>query len=219
MGGGGTLLAQCLGMRHKAICQLLFIALALPIIFLAIPSFATAQVTQTTTAKLSPTDKAAVKRFEQRVKNYMKLRNAVKARLPKLSKEATPEQIESYRANFEAAVRNTRTGAKRGDIFNHDGSDYIRRVLKTNFVGRDRVELREIVFDGETTPPLAMKAVKVRVNYPYPDKVEFVEMPPTVLLNLPQLPPEVKYRFVGHNLLLIDNDNNLILDYMTNALP
>ena len=200
-------------MRHKAICQILFIALALPITFFAIRADAKAQVTQTTTAKLSPTDKVAVKRFEQRVKAYMKVRNAVKARLPKLSKDATPQQIESYRENFEAAVRNTRTGAKRGDIFNHEGSDYIRRTLKVNFTGKDRVELRNIVFEGETA------GVKVRVNYPYPEVAEFVEMPATVLLNLPQLPPEVKYRFVGRNLLLIDRDNNLILDYMTNALP
>ena len=83
-----------------------------------------------------PVDKAAVKRFEGRVKDYMKLRNAVKAKLPKLSKDATPEQIESYRENFEAAVRNTRTGAKPSDIFNHEGSDYIRRMLKANFVGQ-----------------------------------------------------------------------------------
>jgi hypothetical protein len=170
-------------------------------------------VTPASTPQLSQTDKVAVKRFEQRVKDYMKVRNAVKARLPKLSKDATPEQIESYRANFEAAVRNTRKGAKPNDIFNHEGSDYIRRTLKANFVGRDRVELREIVFNGETA------SVKVRVNYPYPDQTEFVEMPPTVLLNLPQLPPEVKYRFVGRNLLLVESDTNLILDYMTNALP
>ena len=201
-------------MRHKAISQLLFIALALPITLLALTlSSAQAQVTQTTTAKLSPTDKVAVKRFEQRVKDYMKLRNAVKAKLPKLSKDATPQQIESYRENVEAAVRNTRTGARRGDIFNHDGSDYIRRMLKVNFVGKDRVELRNIVFEGETA------TVKVRVNYPYPEQAELVEMPPTVLLNLPQLPPEVKYRFVGRNLLLVDSETNLILDYMTNALP
>jgi hypothetical protein len=206
-------------MRHKAICQLLFIAFALPITFFAIRSDAKAQVTPTATPQLSPVDKAAVKRFEQRVKDYVKLRNRVKARLPKLSKDATPAQIESYRENLEAAVRNTRKGAKRSDIFNHDGSDYIRRTLKANFKGRDRIELREIVFDGEATPPLAMAAVKVRVNYPYPDQVELVEMPATVLLNLPQLPPEVKYRFVGRNLLLVDRDSNLILDYMTNALP
>ena len=209
----GTRLAQCLSMRHKAICQLLFIALALPITFFAIRSDANAQVTPLTTAKLSPVDKAAVKRFEGRVKAYVKVRNAVKAKLPKLSKDATPQQIESYRENLEAAVRNTRTGAKRGDLFNHEGSDYIRRTLKANFTGKDRVELRNIVFEGETA------TVKVRVNYPYPDQAELVEMPATVLLNLPQLPPEVKYRFVGRNLLLIDSDTNLILDYMTNALP
>lgn len=199
-------------MRHKAISQLLFIALALPITFLALAS-SSAQAQQTTVAKLSPTDKVAVKRFEQRVKDYLKLRNAVKAKLPKLSKDATPQQIESYRENVEAAVRNMRTGARRGDIFNHDGSDYIRRMLKVNFVGKDRVELRNIVFEGETA------TVKVRVNYPYPEQAELVEMPPTVLLNLPQLPPEVKYRFVGRNLLLVDSETNLILDYMTNALP
>lgn len=210
----GIKLARRFIMRHKAISQLLFIALALPITFLAIASSsANAQVTQTTTAKLSPVDKEAVKRFEGRVKDYMKLRNAVKAKLPKLSKDATPQQIESYRENVEAAVRNTRTGAKRGDIFNHDGSDYIRRMLKVNFTGKDRVELRNIVFEGETA------AVKVRVNYPYPEQAELLEMPPTVLLNLPQLPPEVKYRFVGRNLLLVDSETNLILDYMTNALP
>jgi hypothetical protein len=40
-----------------------------------------------------------------------------------------------------------------------------------------------------------------------------------LLLILPQLPKEVKYRFVGRNLLLVDRDNNVIIDYMTNALP
>ncbi|HEY5837834.1 MAG TPA: hypothetical protein VIT19_02285 [Pyrinomonadaceae bacterium] len=207
-------------MRHKAISQILFIALALPITFLVSPLSTSAQAAKpatatqaTTAAQPSAVDRAAVQRFEQRVKDYMKLRNAVKAKVPKLSKDATPQQIETYRESLEAGVRNARTNAKRSDIFNHDGSDYIRRTLKLNFVGKDRVELRNIVFDGETA------TVKVRVNYPYPEPAEFVEMPPTVLLNLPQLPPEVKYRFVGRNLLLIDEDISLILDYMTNALP
>ncbi|HEV2904636.1 MAG TPA: hypothetical protein VGW32_06295 [Pyrinomonadaceae bacterium] len=195
--------------------------MALPITFLARPSSSAnaqtakpATATQTTTAaQPSPVDKDAVKRFERRVKDYVKVRNAVKAKLPKLSKDSTPAQIETYRENFEAAVRRARASAKRGDLFNHDGSDYIRRTLKVNFKGSDRVELREIVFEGETA------GVKVRVNYPYPEQAELVEMPATVLLNLPQLQPEVKYRFVGRNLLLVDRDNNLILDYMTNALP
>jgi ABC-type transporter MlaC component len=200
-------------MRHKTISQVLFIFLALPVLLiLNTTRTVTAQV-PTATPQLSPADKVAVKRFEQRVKDYVKLRSGVKAKLPKLSKDATPQQIETYRNSFEESMRTARAGAKPGDLFNTEGSDFIRRTLKTNFQGRDRVELREIVFDGETP------AIKVRVNYPYPEPAALTEMPPTVLLNLPQLPPEVKYRFVGRNLLLLDRDNNVILDYMTNALP
>ena len=44
-------------------------------------------------------------------------------------------------------------------------------------------------------------------------------MAPTLLLRLPQLPKQLRYRFVGHNLLLIDRENGLIVDYMTKALP
>jgi hypothetical protein len=57
------------------------------------------------------------------------------------------------------------------------------------------------------------------VNYPYPDSKEFSQIPPPLLLKLPQLPKEVKYRFVNYHLLLVDSDNDLIIDYMTKALP
>lgn len=162
---------------------------------------------------ISPADKQTIKTFEARVKDYVKLRNRVKGELPKLPKRATPEQLESYRESFENKLRVARTGAKPGDVFTKAAMDYIRRTLKANFKGSDRAQLREVVFDAETA------GVKLRPAYPYPEPLELVEMPPTVLLNLPQLPPEVKYRFVGRNLLLVDRDNNLIVDYMLNALP
>jgi hypothetical protein len=57
------------------------------------------------------------------------------------------------------------------------------------------------------------------VNYPYPESQEVLEMAPTLLLRLPQLPKQLRYRFVGPNLLLLDRENGLIIDYMTNALP
>jgi len=172
-----------------------------------------AQVQQKQNSQLSAADRQAIMAFENRVKNYLKLRNQVKSKLPRLAKKSTPEQIESYRKSFEESLRTARTGAKRGDVFNTEGSDYIRRTLKTNFKGKDRAQLREIVFDAQT------QAVKLRVNYPYPEPTELVEMPATVLLNLPELPKEVRYRFVGHHLLLVDRENNLIIDYMLNAMP
>jgi hypothetical protein len=38
-------------------------------------------------------------------------------------------------------------------------------------------------------------------------------------LKLPQLPKQIRYRFVGTNMLLVDRENGLIIDFMTNALP
>jgi len=164
-------------------------------------------------SQFSAHDKQAITLFENRVKNYVKLRGKVKAKLPSLSKDSTPEQIESYRKSFEESLRAARAGSKRGDIFVSAAADYIRRTLRTEFKGKDRAELREIVFEAET------KGVPLRVNYPYPETVELTEMPPTLLLRLPQLPKEMRYRFVGCNMLLVDRDNNLIIDYMVDALP
>lgn len=143
----------------------------------------------------------------------MKLRNSVKAKLPNLSKDSTPEQLESYRKSFEERLRTARTGVKSGDIFRAGVAAYIRKTLRTEFQGKDRAELRDIVFEAET------QGVPLRVNYPYPEKNEFSEMPATLLTKLPPLPKEVRYRFVGRHLLLVDRDNNLIIDYMVDALP
>jgi hypothetical protein len=43
--------------------------------------------------------------------------------------------------------------------------------------------------------------------------------PPSLLANFPELPKEVEYRIVGHNLILRDVDANLIIDFLTNAIP
>jgi hypothetical protein len=162
---------------------------------------------------VSSADKRTIVAFENRVKGYMKLRNRIKAKLPKLSKDSTPEQIESYRKSFEEKLRAARGNVHSGDIFRAGVAAYIRKTLRTEFQGKDRAELRDIVFEAET------QGVPLRVNYPYPEKKELSEMPATLLIKLPQLPKEVRYRFVGRNMLLVDRDNNLIIDYMVDALP
>jgi hypothetical protein len=163
---------------------------------------------------ISPADKETIKSFDQRVKEYVKLRASVKAKVPKLAKDSTPEQIQAAESAFIGALRNARAGAKPGNLFTPDIAQYIRTTLKREFHGSEKHEIRKVVTEKETDIPVPLK-----VNYPYPDPKEFVEMPATLLLKLPQLPKEVKYRYVGRNLLLVDTDNNLILDYMLEALP
>lgn len=164
---------------------------------------------------LSPAEKETVKRFEERVKEYVKLRESVKGKLSiKLSKDSTPEQIAAFEKASAEALTAARAGAKPGDLFAPDIAQFIRTTLKSEFKPTEKKEIRKVVLDNETSIPVPLK-----VNYPYPEPKEFVEMPAKLLLKLPQIPKQVKYRYVGRNLMLVDADNNLIVDYMVDALP
>jgi len=151
--------------------------------------------------------------FEERVKAYVKMREGLEEKLPKLSKEAKPEEIEAHKKSFQEMVRAARAGAKHGDMFTPDIVSYIRATIKREFKGKDRIDLRKTFLEAEN------KGVPLRVNYPYPETKELVEMPATLLQVLPQLPKQVRYRYVGSRLLLVDRENGLIIDYMQNALP
>ncbi len=163
---------------------------------------------------LSPADKQIAEAFEKRAKDYVKMREALEEKMPKLSKEAKPEEIQTHKQQFQERVRAARVGAKRGEVFTPEAMTLIRAMIKDEFKGRERVEFRETLLKEAEN-----KAVPLRVNYPYPETQELLEMPPTLLLRLPQLPKQLRYRFVRSNLLLVDRENGLIVDYMTNALP
>jgi hypothetical protein len=163
---------------------------------------------------LSEHEKRLVKEFEKRVKAYAKMREQLEGRMPKLSQEAKAEEIEAHKKQFQERVRAARAGAKHGEVFTPESSALIRRMIKDEFKGRERVELRDTVLRESDT-----KAVPLRVNYPYPESQELLEMPPTLLFRLPQLPKQIRYRFVGNNLLLVDRENGLIIDFMNKALP
>ena len=190
------------------------IKILLSVGLIACCAVAVAQVKTPTTATLSPADKQTAEAFEKRVKDYAKLREGLEEQMPKLSKEAKPEEIETHKKQFQERVRAARAGAKHGEIFTPEAQALIRRIIKDEFKGRERAEFRNTVLKEAET-----KAVPLQVNYPYPESGELLEMPATLLLRLPQLPKQVRYRFVGRNFLLVDRENGLIVDYMTNALP
>ena len=171
------------------------------------------QQTALVSKPLTKQEKQTIAAFDKRIKLYVKQRAQVKAKLPKLSKDATPEQIAANEKALIEGVRAARNGAKPGDLLTRDIAAQIRATLKEEFKGTDRKEIRKIVLEAETA------GVPLRVNYPYPDTKEFTEMPATVLVKLPTLPKEVKFRYVGRNLFIVDSDNNLIIDYMLDALP
>ena len=174
---------------------------------------AAAQTPAPAQAVVAPKHKEAFAAFEARVKEYVAMREGIEGKMPKLSKDATPEQIEAHKTAFQEAVRAARASAKPGDLFTADVARHIREAVKLEMRPKDKQEVRQTVLEAE------VKAVPLRVNYPYPESQELVEMPPTLLLRLPQLPKQVRFRYVRRNMLLVDRENGLIVDFMPDALP
>jgi hypothetical protein len=61
--------------------------------------------------------------------------------------------------------------------------------------------------------------VRLSVNAAYPDRLPRTTVPPTLLLSLPQLPPEVAYRIVGHFFVLEDIEARIVVDFIPGAIP
>ncbi len=162
---------------------------------------------------LSPQDTQTISDFEQKAKEYSKLREEIEQGLPILPKDATAEQIENHKQTFQKSVQTARRNAGNGEIFIPAAADVIRKIILNKYQGQDLVELKKTVFEAET------RGVPLKINFPYPESKEKVEMPPALLLSLPELPKQLRYRFVGRSLLLVDRENGLIIDFMTDALP
>ena len=52
-----------------------------------------------------------------------------------------------------------------------------------------------------------------------PEKAALATVPPLILVNLPRLPDGLEYRFMGRDLILRDRDANLIVDFVSGAVP
>ncbi len=180
---------------------------------LLIAGTAFGQQAQDSQTAASAQDKQAIAAFEKRVKDYVALREGLEDKMPKLAAKSTPEQIEAHKTAFEETVRTARAGAKAGEVFTPEIIQHIRMTIRDEFKGKDRQELRKMVMEADT------KGVPLRVNHPYPDDKELTEIPSTLLLKLPPLPKQVKYRFVNRHMLLVDRENGLIVDYMLDAIP
>lgn len=165
---------------------------------------------QATTASSS---EGALAKFQERLNTYSQARARLATNLGELPARATPEQIEAHKKAFQKAVIRSRAGVRQGDFFTPDAARAIRGIITAAYTGEDRKRLRQDLFVAEN------KTVPVRANSPYPEAAEILEMPPALLLALPQLPKELRWRFVANNLLLMDSDLLLIVDYMTKALP
>lgn len=156
-------------------------------------------------------DAKVVADFEQRAKQYLDWREKTVGKTP--APANSPEKIVAARHELANKVRVGRAGAKQGEIFTADAEDYFRREITATLNGSHGKQIRSSLRHSEPTE------MELQINQSYPEKVPLQSTPPSLLLNLPELPKGLEYRILGRELVLRDSDTNIIVDYVPNALP
>jgi hypothetical protein len=156
-------------------------------------------------------DAKALAEFLDRVNQYAAVHQKLENRLPKLSKESTPEQVDAHQRALAKLLQAARKDAKQGDIFTPASQAVIKKLVAKVFSGPDAASLRASVMDENPGVP------NLQVNARYPDEIPVSTIPPQLLGLLPKLPEEMEYRFVGNDLILMDTHGHIIADFIPNA--
>jgi hypothetical protein len=173
-------------------------------------------------------DAHALKKFQEEIQEYVDLRKKLTKGAP-VADQSSPEELAAFQLYLTEATVAQRKGEKQGNIFKPEVEAAIRRILAREFSGPEGPALIKAVkqgnpaVEGNPSPQdpstEAKQPVVVAVNAVYNDAAPFSSVPPTLLQNLPLLPEQVRYRFVGRALILRDTEANVILDFIKDVIP
>jgi hypothetical protein len=152
--------------------------------------------------------------FAVNIERYMELRRTVTIAADPLVPTSDAEEIYRRTAAIAAAIRDARLTARGGDIFTPAFGGYLRTHLAT--VIRDsHVDVTRAFADAGDEGTLG-SAVQVNGEFPWSVGSGIWT---SLLWQLPPLPEELQYRFVGADLLLVDVPASLVVDVLHDALP
>jgi hypothetical protein len=146
--------------------------------------------------------------FSARIWRYSELRRELEKELPGLSVTQDVRAIRKAQRALAQKIRVARHGAKQGDIF-------------TPAIGMEFREVLRLEMDADTWAAIMDDnpgEFSNRINGTYPGKKPLSTVPPNILAQLPRLPDDVQYRFLGRHLILHDTRANLILDRIPYAI-
>ena len=151
--------------------------------------------------------------FTDRVQEYVKMQKGLKASLPALNPTKDAARIIEHQHALARKIADARRDARQGDIFTREVAERFRKIIDRTFRGPEGRLARETIRADSGS-----KVVVLHVNDVYPDEIPMTTTPPTLLYRLPNLPQELAYRIVGHDLTLLDTEARLIVDLIPNAI-
>lgn len=161
----------------------------------------------------SETEQAALVDFNRRVQAYAGLHRIIEGPVATANVSADPQEVRYAMDRLAAGITRARVSPRMGDFFEPNVADIIRDVIQDSLGGPGRPLLAILERERkEGSAPLP------RVHTRWPETAAPTTIPPEILANLPRLPSELQYRFVGRHLVLWDMHADLLLDVLPNAV-
>lgn len=153
--------------------------------------------------------------FMAATRDYAQMHRRLEGQIGPIEINSSIDQINRLIQQLAAAIRAERPDAKRGDFFTPVLASELRArineaLLADDFTADDVIRAGRL--DG-----IDYERVALRVNETFP-WILGTAMFPCVIQALPELPPELQYRIVGTDLILIDVHASLIVDILPSAL-
>ena len=152
-------------------------------------------------------DPETVAEFTRRANEYVALRTRLEKGLPPLKVTSNADEIEDFERRLASRIDDVR-GSRRGQIFLPVMEGQVKRML---LLRADAATTAAIMDDGPVE-------FDIDINDTYSKRRPLATMPPNILLRLPDLPPDLEYRFVGRHLIIRDVRANIIVDEIRYAL-
>ena len=180
---------------------------------LALLGIATVATTTIIQDPLDTRDETAFADFARRVQIYAGVHDAAALTVPRPAVSAAPSEIRRATEARALVIRSARAGARQGDIFTPRIAAAFRRAIAAGC--QDRYEDLRAAIAEDRECPLPAPAVHAR----WPIDAALPTMAPDLLAALPTLPAGLQYRFLNRDLVLLDIDANLIVDFIPDAIP
>ena len=193
--------------------KLVLSAVIAAVLTIAQPGAGSAQTAVATPDGLVPVFRAevwgdTVTDFTNRVSAYSELRRQLESRFPAVTVTDDVGQLRRGRRSLAQAIRDARPGAVQGEFFTAATSAQFQLVLARIMDAR----MWAVIMDENPG------AFGHDIDGTYPDGKTFSTMPGLILAELPELPDDIQFRFVGRHLILYDVRANTIIDRMPNAI-
>lgn len=167
----------------------------------------------TASVLLDSADQAWTHALTERITVYLSTREQAVVEVGGLTTSRQATDVVGESRDLAARIAMLRQAAEEGDILGPPVAGGLRTALVERLSRPDGERLLALVDDVQPA------RFTLQVNGRYPGDEPLATTPAFLIDALPPLPSALAYRFVRHDLVLLDRNTRLIVDVLRHALP